>query len=204
MCGAIVCGSIAMVALATLAGAFGSNAHAGCLRAAAPKGPPKPQVTLHVNVDLTTQQMEVIAGAVRHCWRISSGRQSDPTPTGVFKPRRLAKMWYSTKYQAPMPHAIFIHRGIAIHGTNEIRRLGRPASHGCIRLAPRHAATLYDLVGKHGMGSMRIVVRGRPRFRSAFNEDAHGSVDLAGAGSSSLQKPPNLKFTPMRAVNTSS
>jgi hypothetical protein len=39
-----------------------------------------------------------------------------------------------------MPHAIFFHYGFAIHGTNDLARLGGPASHGCIRLHPSHAA----------------------------------------------------------------
>jgi lipoprotein-anchoring transpeptidase ErfK/SrfK len=146
--------------------------------AASPKSPPKPPVTLHIDVNLTTQRMKVTAGgAAQHVWPISSGRQGYPTPTGVFKPQWRARMWYSRQWDdAPMPHAIFIHKGIAIHGTYETRRLGRAVSHGCIRLAQSHAATLYALVGKHGMGSTRIVVHGAPHFHDdayAFNEDEH-------------------------------
>lgn len=37
-------------------------------------------------------------------------------------------------------------RYIYIHGTNEVEQLGTPASHGCIRLSPQDAATLFDLV----------------------------------------------------------
>lgn len=37
-------------------------------------------------------------------------------------------------------------RYIYIHGTNEVEKLGTPASHGCIRLSPQDAATLFDLV----------------------------------------------------------
>ncbi len=37
-------------------------------------------------------------------------------------------------------------RFIYIHGTHDTARLGTPASHGCIRLSPQDAATLYDLV----------------------------------------------------------
>ncbi len=36
-------------------------------------------------------------------------------------------------------------RYIYIHGTNEVEKLGTPASHGCIRLSPQDAATLFDL-----------------------------------------------------------
>jgi lipoprotein-anchoring transpeptidase ErfK/SrfK len=59
-----------------------------------------------------------------------------------------------------MPHAIFFHKGYAIHGTYYVSRLGRPASHGCVRLHPSHAATLFDLVRSQGVGRTRIVVSG--------------------------------------------
>ncbi len=37
-------------------------------------------------------------------------------------------------------------RFIYIHGTADTARLGTPVSHGCIRLSPQDAATLFDLV----------------------------------------------------------
>jgi lipoprotein-anchoring transpeptidase ErfK/SrfK len=60
---------------------------------------------------------------------------------------------------SPMPHSIFFHEGIAIHGTEEIKRLGRPASHGCIRLHPDNARILYQLVKIYGMGNTKISVK---------------------------------------------
>jgi hypothetical protein len=56
-----------------------------------------------------------------------------------------------------MPHSIFFHNGYAIHGTTEIKRLGRIASHGCVRLHPENAEKLYSLVAKE-MATTRIVV----------------------------------------------
>jgi lipoprotein-anchoring transpeptidase ErfK/SrfK len=68
-------------------------------------------------------------------------------------------MWYSRKYDnSPMPHSVFFHGGYAIHGTNAVRSLGRPASHGCVRLAPGNARILYNLVQAHGSRNTRIVV----------------------------------------------
>jgi lipoprotein-anchoring transpeptidase ErfK/SrfK len=55
-----------------------------------------------------------------------------------------------------MPHALFFRGGYAIHGTYAVRQLGRPASHGCVRLAPGNARTLFDMV--RGRGGARIVV----------------------------------------------
>jgi lipoprotein-anchoring transpeptidase ErfK/SrfK len=37
-------------------------------------------------------------------------------------------------------------RFIYIHGTADIAQLGTPVSHGCIRLSPQDAATLFELV----------------------------------------------------------
>ena len=46
-----------------------------------------------------------------------------------------------------MPHSIFfIKDGHAIHGSYEVKNLGKPVSHGCVRISPENAATLYALV----------------------------------------------------------
>jgi lipoprotein-anchoring transpeptidase ErfK/SrfK len=57
-----------------------------------------------------------------------------------------------------MPHAIFFYGGFAIHGTYELTRLGGPASHGCVRLYPSHAATLFALVERNGPRNTRIEI----------------------------------------------
>ena len=54
--------------------------------------------------------------------------------------------------------AVFFHGGYAIHGTGSIRSLGRPASHGCVRLHPNNAAALYALVQKYGPRRTRITL----------------------------------------------
>jgi lipoprotein-anchoring transpeptidase ErfK/SrfK len=125
--------------------------------------PPKP--TLLISIDLTKQKLAVTENGVRkYNWSISSGRSGYITPRGTFRPVWMSKMWYSRKYDyAPMPHAIFFHGGTAIHGTDSVYALGRPASHGCVRLAPNNAATLYRLVTKHGKPMTRITVFGTPK-----------------------------------------
>jgi hypothetical protein len=60
-----------------------------------------------------------------------------------------------------MPHSIFFHGQYAIHGTLEVDQIGRPASHGCIRLTPTAAATLYALVSREGA---TIHIGGAPEF----------------------------------------
>jgi lipoprotein-anchoring transpeptidase ErfK/SrfK len=116
--------------------------------------------SLKVNVDIGSQRMQVyVDGKLAHDWAISSGRRGYETPTGTYRPTRLERDWYSRQYDdAPMPHAIFFSGGYAIHGSYETRRLGRPASHGCIRLAPANAALLFALVEDRGRRSTRITI----------------------------------------------
>lgn len=133
---------------------------------AAPKPRPLPP-TLTASIDLSRQTMTVsIDGEQRYRWPISSGTSRYPTPTGNFMPQRTAKMWYSKQYDnAPMPNAVFINGGVAVHGTFQTAALGSPASHGCIRLSPANAKTFYSLVERHSIYRTRVSVRGRPRWR---------------------------------------
>ena len=101
----------------------------------------------------------IVDGASRYHWRVSTARPGYITPPGTYHPEMLARRWFSSKYNnSPMPHSIFFHRGYAIHGTYEISGLGRPVSHGCVRLDPDHAAILFGLVEREGMGGTTIVV----------------------------------------------
>ena len=116
--------------------------------------------TVNAHIDLTHQRMDVTVNGMHYAsWVISSGRQGYLTPTGSYSPKRLRRMHYSSQYDdAPMPHSIFFHRGYAIHGTDKAHQLGRPASHGCVRLHPSHAAELFALVDQYGMANTRIHV----------------------------------------------
>ncbi len=112
-------------------------------------------------IDISSQTMKVYRnGSLMHSWRVSTGRKGYRTPTGNFRPRWLKRMHYSSKYNnSPMPYSVFFYKGYAIHGTNYIRRLGRPASHGCVRLHPRHAARLFRLIRANGYGNTKIIIR---------------------------------------------
>lgn len=136
--------------------------------ATAPVAEPPAEPTLTVSIDLASQTMSVSEnGEHRYDWKISSGTSEFPTPRGTFRPQWTAKMWYSRKYDnAPMPHAVFIHGGVAIHATYHTANLGRPASHGCIRLSPGNAKVFYNLVHRHGMKRTRVAVHGTPKWRT--------------------------------------
>ena len=114
-----------------------------------------------VKISRGSQVMRVyVGGQLRHTWRVSTGRRGYTTPAGSYRPQRLERMWHSRKYHwSPMPYSIFYSGGYAIHGTNETKRLGRRASHGCVRLAPSNARRLYSLVRRYGRGGTRIHIR---------------------------------------------
>jgi lipoprotein-anchoring transpeptidase ErfK/SrfK len=113
-----------------------------------------------VQIDKSSQRMAVsVDGMTRYNWPISTGRSGYGTPSGVYHPQLMARRWFSRKYyNSPMPHAIFFYGGFAIHGTYELSRLGGPASHGCVRLHPSNAATLFSLVGHSGPRNTRIEI----------------------------------------------
>jgi lipoprotein-anchoring transpeptidase ErfK/SrfK len=115
---------------------------------------------LVARIDVGNQTMTVSKqGRVIHTWRVSTARKGYVTPRGNYRPTRLHKMWYSRKYDmSPMPYSVFFRGGYAIHGTGYVKQLGRPASHGCVRLATANAARFYSLVKKVGPGNTRIVV----------------------------------------------
>jgi lipoprotein-anchoring transpeptidase ErfK/SrfK len=113
-----------------------------------------------VEIEKSTQTMYVtVNGVTRHQWPVSTGRGRFGTPSGVFRPQRLERRWFSRRYyNSPMPYSVFFHKGYAIHGTTELHRLGGPASHGCVRLHPRNAAALFSLVQGFGAGRTRIAI----------------------------------------------
>jgi hypothetical protein len=117
---------------------------------------------LLIHVDKSTQRMDVsLDGAPLFVWPVSTGAPGYDTPSGNFKPNRMDKDHFSKEWDdAPMPNAIFFTlKGHAIHGTTH-NSIGRPVSHGCVRLAPKNAAILFDLVKQEGMAKTRVVLDG--------------------------------------------
>lgn len=113
-----------------------------------------------VRVDLSAQTMTVLVGGkLAHSWKVSTARRGYMTPTGFWTPYRMHVMWHSRKYDnAPMPNSIFFHEGYAIHATPYVKQLGKPASHGCIRLHPDNAKALYALVRQYGPSAVRVSI----------------------------------------------
>lgn len=146
-----------------------------------------------ITVDKSSQTMDVsVDGQTRYTWPVSTGVEGYDTPSGSYKPFRMEASHFSREWDnAPMPHSIFFSQvGHAIHGTTHGRQLGRAASHGCVRLAPRNAATLFALVKAQGMGNTRVSIEGslspvaprrEPAFPSASRERRYGNDDMVPA-----------------------
>jgi lipoprotein-anchoring transpeptidase ErfK/SrfK len=116
-----------------------------------------------INIDKTKQKMTIFLGGVKkYEWPVSTGKGGYSTPSGTYTATSMNEIWYSKQWDnAPMPHSIFfIKDGHAIHGSYEVKNLGKPVSHGCVRIAPENAATLYALVAKNGLENTQVMLTG--------------------------------------------
>jgi hypothetical protein len=131
---------------------------------------------LLIKVDKSTQTLTVVRdGRTLHTWSVSTGKFGYGTPSGNFTTFRMEADHFSKEWDdAPMPHSIFFTKqGHAIHGSFDVKRLGSPASHGCVRLAPANAATLFSLVKKEGMSSTQIVLSGNSKAAALEHKRPH-------------------------------
>lgn len=106
------------------------------------------------------QSMEVYQnGELIDVMPVSTARKGYYTPVGTYYPYSLQRMHYSKKYDnAPMPNSIFFNGGYAIHATPRVNNLGRPASHGCVRVSPSDSATLFELV-RQNINETKITIK---------------------------------------------
>jgi hypothetical protein len=135
-----------------------------------------------VTIDKTTQRMSVaVDGATRYVWPVSTGRPGYDTPNGTFRPFRMEADHFSKEWDdAPMPHSVFFTKiGHAIHGSLDTRHLGSAASHGCVRLSPEHASTLYALVQAEGLTDTTVMVAGRTPMATADAARRRAPVESA-------------------------
>jgi hypothetical protein len=119
--------------------------------------------TVLIDIDKSTQQVMVfVDGVEKYRWPVSTGKRGYSTPSGTYTALSMNEVWYSKEWDnAPMPHAIFFMKdGHAIHGSYEVRNLGKPASHGCVRISPQNATILFDLVRKAGLPNTQVVLSG--------------------------------------------
>ncbi len=120
-------------------------------------------LNVDISVSKVSQKMTVsLDGVPTYVWLVSTGGGKYDTPTGTYKIFRLEKDHFSKEWDdAPMPYSMFFTgQGHAIHGSYHIARLGTKASHGCVRLAPENAATLFSLVQKAGFKNSTVSIKG--------------------------------------------
>ena len=134
------------------------------------------QAEVLVHVDKASQRMTVtVDGEQRYSWPVSTGKARlrhagrRTSSRSAWSADHFSSEWDD----APMPHSIFFTQD----GPRHPRQLRTapprpPASHGCVRLSPANAATLFGLVKSEGLGNTRIEVAG----------DDPGGVGLAGGG----------------------
>jgi lipoprotein-anchoring transpeptidase ErfK/SrfK len=126
-----------------------------------------------INIDKTNQTMTVsVDGVETYEWSVSTGKAGYSTPSGTYPAASMNEIWYSKQWDnAPMPHSIFFMKdGHAIHGSLDVKNLGKPVSHGCVRISPENAATLYALVAENGLENTQVVLTGATpggEFKSA-------------------------------------
>ena len=140
-----------------------------------------------ITVNKSTQQMTVeVDGQLRWTWPVSTGQLNYDTPSGRFTAFRMEADHFSKEWDdAPMPHSIFFTpKGHAIHGYLNTSRIGSPASHGCVRLAPDNAARLYALVEQQGLPNTKVVLTGDVHVALARQGGSYGrySDETVAAG----------------------
>lgn len=116
--------------------------------------------SLEADINISKQTMTVYKdGFPKYQWKVSTARNGYVTPVGRYTAKSAEAMHRSRKYHnSPMPYSVFYNGGYAVHGTYETARLGRPASHGCVRLHPEHAEIFYQLTRSVGLNNTKIVI----------------------------------------------
>jgi lipoprotein-anchoring transpeptidase ErfK/SrfK len=112
-------------------------------------------------VDISMQQMIVFKdGRELYTWPVSTARKGKRTPRGTWSAKWLSENHRSSRYNnAPMPYSIFYDGNYAVHGTDQVGRLGRPASAGCVRLHPQNAAILFKMAQQVGLQNFTVTVQ---------------------------------------------
>jgi lipoprotein-anchoring transpeptidase ErfK/SrfK len=116
-----------------------------------------------ITINKAKQRMTVfLDGIQKYEWPVSTGRAGYSTPSGTYTATSMNEIWYSKEWDnSPMPHSIFFMKdGHAIHGSYEVKNLGKAVSHGCVRIAPENATILYALVKANGLENTQVVLTG--------------------------------------------
>lgn len=120
----------------------------------AAKGPGAQTLTMYENgVEILKQK---ISTGREKQEKAKSGRTYfSTTPKGFFRPKSIYRDYLSYTWNAPMPNAVFIVGGIALHATtaSHYAELGTRASGGCVRLLLETSKFIREKVMDTGKGS---------------------------------------------------
>ncbi|MBN1233238.1 MAG: L,D-transpeptidase [Candidatus Coatesbacteria bacterium] len=104
--------------------------------------------TYEVYITLNEQRLYLLDdGEVIYKANISSGTDGYPTPPGRYHLEGKEKSHFSSKFEVMMLYWMPFSGGYGMHaleGRSYLKRLGSPASHGCVRLSHADAAFLYS------------------------------------------------------------
>ena len=159
-CGVVIVPALALMFAAPASAQIGST---GSSASASSESQGGSSGNILVTIDKSRQKMTVVLdGVTKYEWPVSTGKAGYSTPSGSYTATSMNEIWYSKEWDnAPMPHSVFFRKdGYAIHGSLEVRNLGRPASHGCVRISPENAATFFALVKKVGLKNTEVVLTG--------------------------------------------
>lgn len=111
-------------------------------------------------VDISAQTLTLIEnGVAKYVWPVSTARAGKTTPKGTYTADFWSRNHKSSRYNgAPMPYSIFFSGNYAVHGTDQISKLGQPASAGCVRLHPDNAAILFEMSRAVGLDQTIIEI----------------------------------------------
>ena len=166
------------------------------------RGPKKTGSAILININKAKQKMTVfVDGIEKYHWPVSTGRAGYSTPSGTYTATSMNEIWYSKEWDnSPMPHSIFfIKDGHAIHGSYEVKNLGKPVSHGCVRISPENATTLYALVKQNGLANTQVVLTGVTK--GGDSKFARAPAQAQAHSHSQAQADPGSSFSPFGTPN---
>ncbi len=110
-----------------------------------------------------------IEGECVDTFKVSTGGKGHTTPNIDRKPSGPSFSKYTSKKYpggnynglGNMPYVLFVQGGYGLHGTTNgnIPKLGKPASHGCVRLHPDNAKIVFELAKAVGVENMWVTIR---------------------------------------------
>lgn len=109
-----------------------------------------------------------VDGSLVDSFKVSTGDTKHETPKLDLRPSGpMFKKYTSKKYPGGnyqglgnMPYVVFLKGGFAIHGTTtgNITKLGKKASHGCVRLHPDNGKLFFELVKQVGIENTWVTI----------------------------------------------